>query len=63
MNQRKKTLKNNGGSQQINGRERQTATFIKRFFLIPTLRVASLPPRHLNRWAFPVKTRNVKSLV
>ena len=35
--------------EQINGREGETATFLKRFFFTLSLRVAGFAPRHLNR--------------
>ncbi len=37
--------------EQINGREGETATFLKRFFFNSELRVIGFAPRHLNRYA------------
>ena len=39
----------NGGSQQINGREGETATFLSRRFVTLSLCVVGFAPRHLNR--------------
>ena len=50
----------NGGSQQINGREGETATFLSRCPLNSELRVGGFAPRHLNRWAFLVLTKKRK---
>ena len=44
-------------TQQINGREAKTATFLKRRLFSLTLSVAGFCPRHLNRWAFRGKTK------
>ena len=38
-----------GDAQQINGREGETATFLKRFFFNSELCVFGFAPRHLNR--------------
>ena len=55
MNKRKKTLLNNGGSQQFNGREGETATFFSRCLLTRILRVFGFAPRHLKRYV-PVRS-------
>ena len=36
-------------TEQFNGREGETATFLSRFFLNSELRVIGFAPRHLNR--------------
>ncbi len=41
--------KDNGGIEQINGREGETATFLSRNLLNSELRVIGFAPRHLNR--------------
>jgi len=43
-------LYHNGGTEQVNGREGETATFIWRCPLNFSLRVIGFAPRHLNRW-------------
>jgi hypothetical protein len=45
-------------AQQINGREGETATFLKRFLVSLTLREFGFAPRHLNR--SPLLERNFK---
>jgi len=43
------TTKNDGATEQINGREGETATFLSRCPLNFSLRVIGFAPRHLNR--------------
>jgi len=43
-----------GGSQQINGREGETATFLSRYLLNSELRSGGFAPRHLNRYAYAI---------
>ncbi len=47
-----KVVRNNHrAAQQINGREGETATFLKRNLVSFSLRVFGFAPRHLNRYA------------
>ncbi len=41
----------NGDSEQFNGREGETATFLSTFVLYFGWRVIGFAPRHLSRWA------------
>jgi hypothetical protein len=49
-----KTLIYNGDSEQINGREGETATLLKRSLVYLTLRGGGFAPRHFNRSASKV---------
>ena len=42
----------NGDSEQINGREGETATFLSTSLFNSELRVIGFAPRHLNRYTF-----------
>ena len=46
--------KDNGGIEQFNGREGETATFLSRCLLNFSLRGGGFAPRHLSRLAFRV---------
>ena len=46
-------------SQQINGREGETATLLSTGFVTLTLRVGGFAPRHLNRCALSLICHNV----